>query len=286
MGSDKDLNLVDLLEKLVTDLLPYAKRQKVELRFFFEYNLTLPSSARDVVYVQYSNLIRRIISYTPESNSVTVTIKEYNPKKNATSIHIEITGADLTRIWEIKSSFSFDCEIQSTEKGTLFSTKLPNRINDTNILDLSHHTASLGFTPYYIEINDRLKKYFNNTNAQGKNEEPETIFLKQVNQAIQLKIDDSDFKVQDLADELALSRSHLFRKLKELTQMSPNQYLLVYRLFKAKELIEKGFKDINISEVCYGVGFVSKSHFSRTFRNQFGVSPSTYRKNLMQHTGN
>ncbi len=76
-----------------------------------------------------------------------------------------------------------------------------------------------------------------------------------------------------LAKEFVMSESTLFRRLKKLTGLSPNKYILEVRLNKAKEIIEnEEFK--TISEVSYYVGYKDYSSFSRSFKNRFGISPS------------
>ena len=60
--------------------------------------------------------------------------------------------------------------------------------------------------------------------------------------------------------------------------MSPRQYILYFRLHAAKELLEAKDLDLNITDDCYSAGFMSKSHFSRTFKKQFGLLPSQIRR--------
>jgi len=109
----------------------------------------------------------------------------------------------------------------------------------------------------------------------------EGVFLKKVNAVLQSYLSDPDFKVDTLADAMALSRTQLFRKIKALTQMSPQQYLRFVRLEKAKKLLQSTDKDLNVSEVCYEVGFASKSHFTRSFQKEFGFNPSEFIKGKM-----
>ncbi|MCB0586553.1 MAG: helix-turn-helix transcriptional regulator, partial [Phaeodactylibacter sp.] len=84
------------------------------------------------------------------------------------------------------------------------------------------------------------------------------------------------FDIDALSKALALSRSQLYRKLKELIRLSPSQYIRFTRLQKAKELLET--TEMTIGEVAFQAGFVDKSHFSRVFKKQFGFNPSYLRK--------
>ncbi|MBV6442571.1 MAG: HTH-type transcriptional regulator CdhR [Saprospiraceae bacterium] len=73
-----------------------------------------------------------------------------------------------------------------------------------------------------------------------------------------------------------MSRSNLFRKLKALTGRSATDFIRTLRLEKAKELLET--TDLNVTEVCFKVGFGSPNYFSRAFQEQFGISPSELRR--------
>ena len=71
-----------------------------------------------------------------------------------------------------------------------------------------------------------------------------------------------------------ISRVHLHRKLKELTQLTASDYIRSVRLKRAAELISS--RKMNVSEVAYATGFANLSHFSAAFKNYYGVSPRDY----------
>jgi signal transduction histidine kinase/DNA-binding response OmpR family regulator len=103
------------------------------------------------------------------------------------------------------------------------------------------------------------------------------IFLNKVMQAIEKNMSEEEFGVEELAKEVAMSRSQLHRKLVALTGQSPSEVLRNTRLLRAKELLQK--KAATPSEVAYKVGFNSHTYFSKCFKEEFGVSPSDV-KNL------
>ena len=84
-----------------------------------------------------------------------------------------------------------------------------------------------------------------------------------------------DLCVQDIADELALSRSKLYRKIKELTGKSANEMIRKMRLEKSKELLE--ITEMTIGEICYKVGFSSPSYYTKRFKEYTGLIPKEYR---------
>lgn len=100
------------------------------------------------------------------------------------------------------------------------------------------------------------------------------LFLKKIVQIIDNHMDDSEFDVDKLADEVGMSRSVLYKKLKALTDMSVNDFIKSSRLQKATQLLQQ--KKLTINEVAYAVGFSDRKYFSKEFKKQFGKSPSEY----------
>ncbi len=98
------------------------------------------------------------------------------------------------------------------------------------------------------------------------------VFLNKVMQAVEKNMSEDDFGVEELAKEVAMSRSQLHRKLVALTGQSPSEVLRNTRLLRAIELLQK--KAATPSEVAYKVGFNSHTYFSKCFKEEFGVSPS------------
>jgi ligand-binding sensor domain-containing protein/signal transduction histidine kinase/DNA-binding response OmpR family regulator len=97
------------------------------------------------------------------------------------------------------------------------------------------------------------------------------IFLEKVTQIIDKNLSDVGFNVDMLADELHISRSSLHRKIKGISELTPNDFIQLVRLKKAAELLQEGSYRVN--EICFLVGFSSSSYFSKRFKKQFGASP-------------
>ena len=98
------------------------------------------------------------------------------------------------------------------------------------------------------------------------------IFLNKILQAIEQNMSEEDFGVEEMAKEVAMSRSQLHRKAIALTGQAPSEILRNTRLLRAKELLQK--KAATPSEVAYQVGFNSHTYFSKCFKEEFGMSPS------------
>ncbi|MFK7907419.1 MAG: two-component regulator propeller domain-containing protein [Chitinophagales bacterium] len=120
------------------------------------------------------------------------------------------------------------------------------------------------FNKYFSDISE--SKINKNTNALDKD------FIQKILKLIYKRIGDTNLNVESLAAEVFLSRSQLYRKIKALTGLNVNAFIRKIRLEEAKKTLENG--NINISEVCYAVGFSSPSYFSKCFREHFGQLPT------------
>ena len=98
------------------------------------------------------------------------------------------------------------------------------------------------------------------------------LFLRKINQVINLHYKDENFNVEFLAEQVSLSRSQLHRKLKALIGISANELIRNIRLEKAMVLLRQNFG--NISEIAYQTGFSSPSYFSKCFADKYGYPPA------------
>ena len=95
-------------------------------------------------------------------------------------------------------------------------------------------------------------------------------------QIIESNISAPAFDIIDFAQELGLSRTSLFNKIKGITGMTPNNFMIDIKLkHAARKLLEKG--DNNISDIAYACGFNTLSHFNKLFKKTYGMTPSEYR---------
>ncbi|PIB35735.1 hypothetical protein BFP72_10190 [Reichenbachiella sp. 5M10] len=127
-----------------------------------------------------------------------------------------------------------------------------------------------------IQSREKLfKKYFQ---GMASSEEVNTAssldkdFIQKLLQYVHENLSKTDLSVEALAEELNLSRSQLYRKVKAMTGNSVNEFTRNVRLEQAHKLIAKG--NTNISEVSYTVGFSSPSYFTKCFKEHFGHLPT------------
>ncbi|HTE34743.1 MAG TPA: two-component regulator propeller domain-containing protein [Chryseolinea sp.] len=142
---------------------------------------------------------------------------------------------------------------------------------------------------HLLERKTELAQYFKNelitqpsTGTGGENEDDR--FLKKVMNTIEANIANTDFSVESLSDEMGMSSTHLYRKLKSLTHLSANEIIKRYRIKKASLLLQN--KEGNISEIMYAVGFSNLSYFSKCFKMEFGISPKEFQQQQSKHSYN
>jgi signal transduction histidine kinase/DNA-binding response OmpR family regulator len=105
-------------------------------------------------------------------------------------------------------------------------------------------------------------------------------FLLRAKQIVEKNISNSGFGVEQMAEEILLSRAQLFRKLKAITGLSPNEFINDIRLQTAADLIRA--KADTLTQISYSVGYSEQSYFAKRFRKKFGVAPSEYNKIVKQ----
>jgi two-component system cell cycle response regulator len=129
-----------------------------------------------------------------------------------------------------------------------------------------------------LKNRNKIKAYFAssplvhvNTMAYSRADE---LFLEKLNEEINKNIANLDLDVEQLAIMMNMSRPTLYRKIKFISDLTPNELINVARLKKAAKLLTEGnYKMFEISEM---VGYTSQTNFGRNFLKQFGMSPSEY----------
>jgi AraC-like DNA-binding protein len=102
-------------------------------------------------------------------------------------------------------------------------------------------------------------------------------FRKNIEDIVLQNISDTNFGVCEISQLLGMSRSQLFRKLKETLNISPSDYIRIIRLNEAKRRLKLG--EMNVNEIADECGFASSSYFITSFRKHFGVTPGDFTKN-------
>jgi DNA-binding response OmpR family regulator len=142
------------------------------------------------------------------------------------------------------------------------------------------------FSPEYLQVQvanlltnrNKIKEYFASSPlvhiksmAYSKADE---LFLEKINDSISRNLEDTEMDVEKLAKLMNMSKPTLYRKIKSLSDLSPNELINITRLKKAAELLVEG--NHKIYEVADMVGYASQTNFGRNFLKQFGMTPSDY----------
>ena len=98
--------------------------------------------------------------------------------------------------------------------------------------------------------------------------------IKKALELIETNINNSEYSIEDLSSDMAMSRSNLYRKIHSITGQTPTDFIKNIRLKKAAELLKEG--GLTVVEVAYTVGFNTPSYFTKSFKKMFGVLPTQY----------
>jgi len=128
------------------------------------------------------------------------------------------------------------------------------------------------------KMQDKLKVVPLQTHQDNNAYKQELIFLDKINKLLDGKLHMENFGVTDICSSIGMSRPQLYRKFTALTNMSIGRYIRSYRLYKAKVMLES--RASNVTEAALASGFKNLSHFSTTFREEFGYSPSEVVKSV------
>ena len=108
---------------------------------------------------------------------------------------------------------------------------------------------------------------------------PDEALMQRIMDVINENISDSDLSVEMIAQKVGISRVHLHRKMKELTNQTPHSFIRNIRLQQAAKLLKDGKQ--SITDVMYTCGFSNSASFSTMFKNLYGCSPREYMMNAM-----
>lgn len=106
-------------------------------------------------------------------------------------------------------------------------------------------------------------------------------FMKKCTDIILNNIEDSEFSVSTLAQELGMSRTSVFTKIKGIIGMTPNDFIKITRLKEACRMMIEG--EYRVTEIGFLVGFSSSSYFAKCFQKQFGMLPTEFLKKAKEN---
>ncbi len=105
-------------------------------------------------------------------------------------------------------------------------------------------------------------------------------FLENLENTVLENIENNTFSVHDLSKSFGMSRTSLYMKLKNLVDLSPQDFIIHTKLKHAKKLLIKG--ECSIKEVAYNSGFSNPKYFSTSFKKFYGMTPSSFLDSLQK----
>uniref|UniRef100_UPI0025B0558D hybrid sensor histidine kinase/response regulator n=1 Tax=Bacteroides acidifaciens TaxID=85831 RepID=UPI0025B0558D len=135
-----------------------------------------------------------------------------------------------------------------------------------------------------IEQRDKLKEKFSNDLSAKRpvmcTSDKDKEFVENLTKIVEEQLTNPEFTADDFASMMSLGRTIFYRKVRGVTGHTPKEYLRIMRMKKAAELLST--KKYTVSEVTYMVGINDPFYFSRCFKAQFGISPSSYLKRYQE----
>ena len=224
-----------------------------------EYNVILAENGREGSYLAKNNLPDLIISdvMMPEMDGIEMC--EVLSKDNLTK-HIPVIL--------LTAKNSTQAKITGLKTGAIEYINKPFNSNEL-LLKINNIIAANDSI-----ISKYRKELISNPKIKIEKSQDE-LFLESFNEIVNERLNDPNFKVDELADKLNMSHSSLYRKCSSLTGLSLIDYIRQTRLNKAAVLLVKcGY---NISEVAYMVGFNNPKYFSKSFKSQFKLTPKVFK---------
>lgn len=142
--------------------------------------------------------------------------------------------------------------------------------------------AGLSLTWYLHRLGERqqqvVKQEVNATKFEiltRPTEQNDQEFVRRLLEVLEKHLADGELQVNDLADEMNMSRATFYRRLKQSFDMSPNDFIHQVRMRRSIEMLTT--TDDTVAQIAYAVGFNNPKYFSKCFRQDFGVTPAEYR---------
>ncbi|WP_155285186.1 hybrid sensor histidine kinase/response regulator transcription factor [Capnocytophaga felis] len=147
-------------------------------------------------------------------------------------------------------------------------------------------TKPFSYKELQIRINNILRRQKNLRQLYKRDALPEKSenrfnkfdddLLRRIDLHIEKNLSNPEYSIENLSEDVALSRVHLYRKMKNLLGISPSKYMRDFRLKKAADILSK--EEIRIVELADQVGFQDANYFLKCFKEKYGISPKEFSK--------
>ena len=286
------LDINQLLRDSLQAIQPVAVQQKINLKLEYDFHSLFVEVPMDEVLAPVLGLVLRLLYILPEGHALTVGVKRreepeegkhflriefmikrlfFNPnlifKQDNNRFKIVTTDPQNPTIYIEWPISNLTASIEPNEKSQL-DTTTPN------------DNLSLNSDLYHTKVVTRFEEFgrsvFVKHKLKASKSRIDTDFLDNIINCINQNINAPDFDSRALERSLGISKTQLFRKLKQLTGYSAANYIRHIRLLKAAELLQT--TELPIREIAERVGFNELSYFSNSFMAEFKMSATEWRK--------
>lgn len=190
------------------------------------------------------------------------------PKKDGIDLLKEIRSDELTNHLPVvlfSAKASLESRLEGLQHGADAYISKPFSTEELKLIIHNLFTTVQRNKEAYKDSIDSEKTFEERIKSQNA-------YINKVIDCVIKNLDDQEYSVNELSNDMAVSRSQLHRKLVSLTGFSTTNFIRMIRLEKAKDLLLSN--DGNITEIAYKCGFNSQSYFTKSFTDYFGKSPS------------
>lgn len=164
----------------------------------------------------------------------------------------------------------------------LFHTACGANRLELRSVDVCKFKADVSMLIYnYVQRQKQVKQLleqnaFTSRIANLIKDEKDEDFINRLNNILETNFSTPNFTINQLSSIMGMSRSNFFKKIKRITKMSPEEYIIAFKIERAKELLVTSH--LNVTEISSSLGFCDSKYFGRRFKDCCGVSPTQYAK--------
>lgn len=204
----------------------------------------------------------------PEKDGISL-CKDLKTNINTSHIPVILLTARTSTVYEIDGlKNGADDYVTKPFNAKVIKARISSLLENREKLR-AHFQNKIRFEPTAVEIE--------------QDTDTENSFIQKAMQLVEQNMDNEAFGIDDMVNELNMSRSSLFRKIKSLTGLSLSAFIRSVRLKKAA-LIILTEEDISLKEVAFQVGFNTYKYFKTSFQKQFDCLPSQYKEQTKKHS--
>ncbi|MEM1121996.1 MAG: alpha/beta fold hydrolase [Bacteroidota bacterium] len=204
---------------------------------------------------------------------------DFQNAARAINMHLKVginVGACLIEDGKLVMTSAIDTtkkiQNQAQKNQIIVSQAVKNLLPVGGLKFSKHAPVTQDLLPPLFVVKDKYSTPINLSNDAHNTVRENGFLLESVLQCIDNNLDNEQFSVEILCTTVGLSERQLQRKLRAISNKSPNQMIRSVRLHRAKELLLQQTK--NIAEVAFQTGFANPSYFSKCFKKEFGVRPT------------